>query len=287
MDFKHNKKRNIGLISEFFSRYIAEAFIDNRHEDIIKARKLWQKHINPNSGLYAELNVFNALYESNIKSKEVAFSMLQNAKEICKTQSQKQLDEEKAVLLNEISNNLGDKKFFERSVPDYKSYASVQVLMNAWRGTGIKGNISDIAQLEEMLLEHIIKEKTKPNIDVSNITKTEVDNLVLKLMTEKFNEKYNSLLNDTQKNIVGLYILSQKNAETTDKLVSLLENLKSVTLKSLRAPLMTENFDRSLKNKLGDIVSLLESSDVKNINDETITFYMSIAKLKEELESRT
>lgn len=287
MEFKHNKKRNIGLISEFFSRYIAEAFIDNRHDDIAKARRIWQKHVTPSSALYDELNIFNALYESNIKSKEVAFSLLENARNICKKQSQKQLDEEKASLLNEISSNLGDKKFFDRQVPDYKSYASVQVLMNAWRGTGVRGNISDIANLEEMLLEHILKEKAKPNFDVSNITKTEVDNLVLKLMTEKFNEKYNGLLNDTQKDIVNLYVLSKKNEETNKKLIDLLENIKYSTLKFLKAPLMTESFDRTLKKKLNHVASLLENSDVTNINDETIKFYMSIAKLKEEMESKS
>ena len=80
MEFKHNKKRNIGLISEFFSRYIAEAFIDERHDDIAKARQLWEKHVHPKSATYTELQVFNALHESNLKSKEIAFSMLEKAK---------------------------------------------------------------------------------------------------------------------------------------------------------------------------------------------------------------
>ena len=95
MEFKHNKKRNIGLISEFFSRYIAEAFIDERHDDIAKARQLWEKHVHPKSATYTELQVFNALHESNLKSKEIAFSMLEKAKAVCKKQSQLKLDEEK------------------------------------------------------------------------------------------------------------------------------------------------------------------------------------------------
>ena len=162
MEFKHNKKRNIGLISEFFSRYIAEAFIDERHDDIAKARQLWEKHVHPKSATYTELQVFNALHESNLKSKEIAFSMLEKAKAVCKKQSQLKLDEEKASLINEVSSILGDKSFFDRSVPDYKTFASVQVLMNAWRGTGFKGSISEMAQLEEMILEHILTIKNKP-----------------------------------------------------------------------------------------------------------------------------
>lgn len=287
MEFKHNKKRNIGLISEFFSRYIAEAFIDERHDDIAKARKLWEKHVHSKSSTYKELQIFNALHESNLNSKEIAFSMLEKAKSVCKKQSQQKLDEEKAALINEISSVLGDKSFFDRSVPDYKTFASVQVLMNAWRGTGFKGSISDMAQLEEMVLEHILTKKTKPEIDASGVTTSEVNSLVVKLMTEKFNAKYNGLLNETQKEIVGLYMLSHDNKDNKDRLVALLEGLKVGTLKALKSPVMTEGLDRILKSKLGEVISLLESSDLTNVTDESITFYMSVAKLKEEMESKS
>jgi hypothetical protein len=287
MEFKHNKKRNIGLISEFFSRYIAEAFIDERHDDIAKARKLWEKHVHPKSATYTELQVFNALHESNLKSKEIAFSMLEKAKAVCKKQSQLKLDEEKASLINEVSSILGDKSFFDRSVPAYKTFASVQVLMNAWRGTGFKGSISEMAQLEEMILEHILTVKNKPEIDASDVTTSEVNSLVVKLMTEKFNAKYNGLLNEAQKEIVNLYMLSHSSKENREHLVSLLENLKVCTLKSLKSPVMTEGLDRILKSKLGEVISLLEGSDLSNITDETITFYMSVAKLKEEMENKS
>ena len=287
MEFRHNKKRNIGLISEFFSRYIAEAFIDERHDDIAKARQLWEKHVHPKSATYTELQVFNALHESNLKSKEIAFSMLEKAKAVCKKQSQLKLDEEKASLINEVSSILGDKSFFDRSVPDYKTFASVQVLMNAWRGTGFKGSISEMAQLEEIILEHILTIKNKSEIDASDVTTSEVNSLVVKLMTEKFNAKYNGLLNEAQKEIVNLYMLSHSSKENKEHLVSLLENLKVRTLKSLKSPVMTEGLDRILKSKLGEVISLLEGSDLSNITDETITFYMSVAKLKEEMENKS
>lgn len=285
MDYKHNKKRNIGLISEFFSRYIAEAFIDGRNEDIVRARQLWAKHVHPKSAMYQELQTFNALHESNLKSKELAFSLLERAKTICKNQSQKQLDEEKNNLINEISLILEDKKFFDRAVPEYKSYASIQVLMNAWRGIGFKGSLTEMVQLEEMILEHVLTPKKQLQYDASEITTSEVDNLVFKLMTEKFNAKYNGLLNDCQKQIVSLYML--KNDDTTNSnLIGLLEELKTSSLKILKSQVMLEGFDKAIKTKLGDIVTLLENSDLNNINDETITFYMSVAKLKEEMESK-
>lgn len=286
MEFKHNKKRNIGLISEFFSRYIAEAFIDGRHDDIATARRLWEKHMHSKSALYSEMQVFNALHESNLNSKEIAYSLLDRARNICKKQSQQRLDEEKASLINEIKTVLGDKAFFERPVSNYKSYASVQVLMNAWRGVGFKGTLSEMATLEESILNHILDSKQTNVLDVSSVTPSEVDSLVVKLMTEKFNSKYNGLLNETQKQIVNLYMLSTNNEENRLKLVNLLESIKSSAIKGLKSPVMIEGIEKSLKNKLGDIVTLLENSDLTNINDDTITFYMSVAKLKEEMESK-
>ncbi|NBP56152.1 hypothetical protein EBU71_06380 [bacterium] len=286
MDYKHNKKRNIGLISEFFSRYIAEAFIDGRNEDVLRARKLWEKHVHPKSAIYEELHTFNALYESNLKSRELAFSLLERAKIICKNQSQKQLDEEKNNLISEIGLVLGDKKFFERTIPEYKSYASIQVLMNAWRGIGFKGTLSEMVQLEEMILEHVLTPKSQLLFDASQITTTEVDNLVIKLMTEKFNAKYNGLLNEAQKQIVNLYMLEHNNQDNQLRLVNLLEKLKTETLKLMKSKVILEALDKNNSNNLDKVITLLENSDLNKINDETVTFYMSIAKLKEEMENR-
>jgi hypothetical protein len=286
MEFKHNKKRNIGLLSEFFSRYIGEAFLDGRHNDITKAKDIWDKYMHPKSEVLKELQTFNALHQSTLQTKEIALSLFHNAKSICQNQKQSVLDTEKDLLIKEINEKLNDKSFFDKTVADYKSYASVQVLMNAWRGTGFKGNLSDMAQLEEIVLNHILKEKINSTIDASTFTNNEVDSLVVKIMTEKFNAKYSSLLNETQKKIVSLYILSQSNKENRENLTMLLQDLRENTLKVITIPAMTENFDKSLKNKLTEVISLLKNNDLNNINDETITFYMSIAKLKEEMESK-
>lgn len=288
MEIKHNKKRNIGLLTEFFSRYIGEAFLDGRHKDIAHARKIWDKHVHPKSEIYKELQTFNALHETNVKSKELANSLLERARYTCKNQKQEILDREKEALISEINSSLNDKTFFEKSITDYKSYASVQVLMNAWRGTGFKGNLSELVSLEEHVLNRILEDKKKHVIDASNLTTEQVDGLVIKIMTEKFNNKYVSILNEAQKKIIHLYILSEKNEYKTKELNELLENLRKETLKLLKKPIMLETIELPLRKKLSDVSSLLENeySNVKKLNDDHITFYLSIAKLKEEMESK-
>ena len=288
MEIKHNKKRNIGLITEFFSRYIGEAFLDSRHNDIANARKIWEKHVHPKSEIYKELHMFNALHGTNVKSRELAVSLLERARTSCKNQKQDILDKEKEALINEINVTLNDKTFFDKSIPNYKSYASVQVLMNAWRGTGFRGNLSELVSLEEQILNNILEEKIIPSLDASGLTTEHVDSLVIKLMTEKFNKKYTSVLNETQKRIISLYTLSERNQVKTKELTDLLENLRIESLSILKKDLMLEGFDSVLRKKINDIVTLLENeyANVKACNDDQITFYLSIAKLKEEMESK-
>lgn len=288
MEVKHNKKRNVGLLSEFFSRYIGEAFIDGRHSDIVKAQKIWNKHINSKSEIFKELQMFNALNESNLQTKEVALNLLNEVKAQCRVQKQSRLDSEKEALIKEINENLNDKKFFDKNVTEYKTYASIQVLMNAWRGIGFKGNLTELAQLEESILGHITKSKPKMSIDASGLTNSDVDGLVVKLMTEKFNNKYFDTFNETQKQILKRYMLSERNEVQSQTLTSLLEKLKTDVISLIKKPVIVAEFEAPLRKKLNEIKNLLETqySNVSAYNDDMITFYMSVAKLKEELEDK-
>lgn len=288
--FKHNKKRNAGLISEFFSRYIASAFIEGRHEDIEKANRIWKKYINPKTETYKELVLFNALHETSFKNKEIAYSLLEKAKEAAKKQSQQKLDKEKSALINEINLGLKDEQFFYRSVDKYKSIASVQLLMNAWRGIGFKGTITDLATLEESVLEHMMRPKTTVSEEVSEFTTGDVDSLVVKMMNEKFNKKYSDVLSDEQKKIVNLFVFAGRQEDKKTELVRILENIRFDTLKVLKNGMIKEGFDRPLKNKLTEIQKMLdvggEYSNPENLSDNAITFYMTVSKLREELVSK-
>lgn len=289
---KHNKKRNVGLINEFFARFIASAFIDNRHEDIDKASRIWKKYVNSKTELYKELVLFNALHESSFKNKEIAFSLLEKVRALAKTQSQEKLDKEKSALISEISAALRDSKFFDREVPNYKSIASVQLLMNAWRGVGFKGKIEDLASisnLEENVLVHMLKNKSPVLEEASQLSPEDVDGLVVKIMNSKFNKKYSEILNEEQKKIVNLFVFSGQDAVKKQELLSILESIRTETLELLKKETLKEGIDRGLKKKLIEIRGLLEAGEYKelsSLNDDTISFYMTVSKLKEEMVSK-
>ena len=287
--YKHNKKRNIGLISEFFSRYIASAFVDGRHEDIDKANAVWKKHINPKTEVYKEFLLFNALHETTLRDRNVAHSLLEKVKTEVKKQSQERLDKEKNSLINEINRSLKDEHFFDRSVEDYRNIASIQLLMNAWRGVGFRGTLSDLAMLEESVIDGMLREKPEVKDDIANVSSSDVDGLVVRMMTEKFNRKYAQALNSEQSEIVRLFAFHDRSQQVNDRLVRILENIRTSTLKEIRASLFMEAYQRPLNNKLKEIEEMIVDNgkyrDTTQISEDLVAFYMTLSKLKEEMES--
>lgn len=290
MLYKHNKKRNIGLINEFFSRYIAAAFLDGRYNDIEKANNIWKKYINPRTELYKEYILFNALHEVSLKDRNVAFSLLNKVKSEAKKQSQEQLDQEKKALINEIACTLKDNEFFNRNIKNYRNLAAIQILMNAWRGVGFKGNFSDLAKLEESVIDEMLKEKQEVDKEeLANVSSDDVDSLVVSIMTEKINKKYSNILNEEQTEILRLFVFNNNEQNNHEKLVSLLEKIKISTLKEIKNN--THQFcEQSLFNKLKEIEEMIMEDgkyyNTKQISEDSIIFYMTLSKLKEELKSQ-
>jgi len=287
--YKHNKKRNIGLISEFFSRYMAAAFVDGRHADIEKANAVWRKYINPKTEAYREYVLFNALHETSLKDRNVAHSLLEKVKSEVKKQSQDRLDKEKNSLINEINSALKDPEFFGRSVEDYRDMASIQLLMNAWRGIGFKGSLSELATLEESVLDSMLKTKVQVTDAAADFSSEDVDGLVVRFMTEKFNRKYGSSLNKEQSDIVRLFAFSSKDNDAKESLVRLLETIRKTTLEVLDSRTLKESIGVPLSKKLLEIKEMLSTGgkygNVQDLSEDTISFYMTVSKLKEEMES--
>lgn len=299
MSFKHNKKRNIGLLSEFFSRYIARAVLEGRHQDIDKAKYVWNEHVRNSNEMKKELQLFNSLYNANVSNQSVATELMNSVKEEAKKQNIHVLNEEKTNLLYEINNQLGNNKFFSTPVSDYKTYASIQVLLNNWRSNESKRSLNEIAQVQDQVFQHLLSENKNHsgtlNLNKSeqppselNMTNEEIDGLVVNIMHEKFNKKFNDNLTESQKDILNLYTFSENDESS---IVQLKENLKQIrdrSLSLLESELRRNDYGQSFKNKLKEVYDLLHSNEYKNldpVNDDKVSFYMSVAKLKEDLES--
>jgi hypothetical protein len=283
---KHNKKRNAGLLNEFFARYMAKAIIEKRDGDLAKAKELFTKHFHQGTDLHRELKMFNALFETKLVSRNAAVSLMDQVKQGCKLQSQAKVDLEKSALLHEINVHLGDPSFFDQEISGYRDYATIQVLMNYWRGGLLTEHLSEAAQLEDKLIQLLTSKSTvQENKEVLQMTNQDVDGLVVNIMTEKLNKKFSSALNETQKKILQLYVFSKDDSSMKNTLVEFLEGLRQKTLTEIHRALETSTDAKKVEGKLQEVRTMLQEDyrDTAKLDDQMVTFYMTVSKLEEEL----
>lgn len=295
--YRHNKKRNVGLLREFFSRYMARAIVENRIGDFEQAKKLWVKYFNPKTKMYEEYKAYQALYDANVSSREMGIEVLKRVKNVCAKQDQSCLDKEKTSLLSEITRLNHAENFFEQNVPNYKDLATTQILINAWRGTGnIVGDITEMVKLEESVLGNlvtdakVISEGRQANKDIESqnlltTNKEKLDSLALKIFFEKFNEKYSSLLLKEQMELLSGYLMQNNN-----DVVAKCKNIAEVALKEISQALSDSLYQQTIKNKLQEVKQQIVSyssqlTECDTISEDILAFYMSLCPLVEELRS--
>lgn len=280
---KHSKKRNVGLLNEFFARHMAKAILENRDDDLKKIKSLYVKHFQKGSELFKELRLFTCLFETSLDSKEAAYSLISQVKDACKLQSQARIDLEKTALLHEINQSKEGQGFFAEEVSAYRDYASIQVLLNHWRGKILTENLSEAIQLEDALIMNLCSKNKKPVGNTLGMSNEDVDGLVVNIMTKKVNDKFSSVLNEEQKKIINLYVFSTENSDAKTRLIECLESIQQRTLLKTNQYIRANGSD-VVNSKLVEINKLL-SEDYKNVSnpsDDTITFYMTVSQLEGE-----
>jgi hypothetical protein len=287
MNLKHNKKRNTGLLREFFSLYISECIVNEHGSKIDLARNVWSKYFLSKTEIRKEMKLFSTVAKYAIENKKisesVAVDLVSNIKKYVKTINENKLELEKTNLIREINDSLGE-DFFNKKVKNYNHLASIQILFNQWKKRGLNEGIINpaIIELEDRLITLFTSEKqiNEDKTDILNKNvENEIDTLVVEIMRKKLNERFGSFTNE-QKNLLKNYVFNDKPSVTLN-----LENIKNKVKKLIDVELGSDKPSKQQKDKLKDIKELVDNDykDTQNINENTLTFYMGVAKLCEEL----
>lgn len=282
MAFKHNKKRNIGLVTEFVAQHISHCVLRQDEQAVDKAITLWKNTLRPGTEMNKEFVAFNTLMSSRLKNKEIALKLMEQVKSHVKALDSKKLEAEKSSFIQSINFKLNDGEFWNRSVNEYKQLASVQILLNHWKGETLLESAGELASLEENVLEWLLREKKEVEGDPSflSMTKEDIDGLAYQIMTNKFNSKYESTLNEDQKEIIRLYF--GNTSEHRAQLVEKLSEIKSKALVIFEDARKQEDFKKPLLEKLNSIRSILNDYDTTQLNEATIKMYMIVSKFEKE-----
>ena len=275
---KHNKKRNVGIVYELLLNYISTNLIESNEIKAKKATKIIEKHFKKGTELYKEFRLFNALAKSKVASTHAVASILNEAKIAANNLNVYKLDKEKSKLIREINYSLG-KDFYYSDIKNYRELGTIQLALNEWRKEekDIKRLIDYETKIGEIMLnqESIVSEASDKNINASHS-----DRLVLKLMTEKFNKRYNEDLTRDQKTIIENYVFySDKNPE---KLQIFFKEKKKEAIKSLNE-FEDKSENKHLLSKLDNVRLKINEMNTQNINDENVVKFLSVTKLIKEL----
>ena len=227
MPRNHNKKRNVGVIYELLLRNISHLLIQGDKIGAKKTLRIIESKFNKESELYREFRLFNALVKSTVSDSAVAAAILTEAKAAARRCDFKKLDIEKSLLIKEINHSLDDKMFYHRRVPEYKIYATIQTLLNDWRSED-RSDLSRTVQYESKIIERMLSEKEK-NITIEESVDPNVDSLVVKIMTEKINEKYKDNLCSEQRDVIRSYVFSMSHDGGTS-ILKKVQNIKDKTI---------------------------------------------------------
>tara|TARA_R110001583_G_scaffold7985_13_gene38981 strand:+ start:21839 stop:22687 length:849 start_codon:yes stop_codon:yes gene_type:complete len=282
MSKMHNKKRNVGIIYELLLRSVSNFLIEGKIKTAQCALDILDKRFSPETELYREFRLFNALANSTVSDTSIAAAILSEAKSASRRYNIKTLNEEKSLLIRDINHKLKDEDFYHRRVPEYKSYATIQTLLNEWRKND-HSSLIKMVEYESKIVERLLAEKKEENIE--NHLSENVDELISKLMMEKLNNRYGDSLSKEQKTIVRSYVFSSSSGDM-QKTAKLLREISEKTVLDLNN-LENETDNEILLEKIERVKININGLDYEKINDNTISKFLTISQLgKEIMESK-
>jgi hypothetical protein len=272
---KHNKKRNTGIVYEQLLRYITEQVVDNKNSNARKAVKIIERRFKKGTELYKEFRLMNALVNSTVSGTHIAAGILSEAKRGTKRIDNNKLEKEKSLLVKDINYQLKETNFYHKEVKNFKLYATVQTLLNEWRDLD-NCNLQRLIEYENKIVEHLID--TEKSV-VTEIKDPQADRLVVNILADKINEKYNSKLTQEQKDIVRNYAIKQDNPAS---LKAYLQDLKTQTIN------LVENYRLETKNnvllsKIDAVYEKISQLQTESVSDEDIKKFLIISSLKDQI----
>jgi hypothetical protein len=281
MSKSHNKKRNTALLYEFLIRKISSALVEGDKKTSSTALKILRRYYKPGTQLYKEFRLFNSLVKTTVSSDGVSSSIIGEARMAARTADMNALDREKSLLIRSINHSLRDDNFYEQPIAEYRMYATIQTLLNEWRKPIGTADLSSLAKYEDQLRSWLLSEKKAVEgglIDESPGTAR----LLMRVMMKKLNEKYSSVLNDEQRELIKAYAFSAANDDQTT-IKRKLEEMRSDLLNSIEEYKINNQDNTFLVKKLNEAKTAIVSESLETVDDSTVSKFMLYSTLRHEL----
>ncbi len=276
---KHNKKRNVGIVYELLLRYVSSKLVENKKAEAQIALDIIEKRFDHSTELFKEFRLFKALTTATADDSSIAAAIIQESKAAAKRIDNTKLEAEKGRLIHDINHKINEETFYKASVSDYKIYATIQTLINSWQSDD-RSDLAKMVMYEGQLIQRLLEEKI-PALVLEEQKTEDTDKLVIKIMTEKLNEKYAGQLTNEQKDIIKNYVFAAASDDMSE-FTEYLDGIKSNTL-SMIAELHTTSDNDIILEKVEEVKNKITSLSTDDIQDSTIHRFLQVSSLKDEL----
>lgn len=278
LNFKHQKRKNTGLVYEFTVRQMARQLVDRDVRGYRRTYDVARRHFGPGSYLSKELELFNVVRSSRGLPEAAARKVLQEVMAHAARLDGTHLEANKWALVRDANREFGRDFFSKHRVPEYRLLASLQLLFNSARAANLRERVESIKHLEEAVVRYM----TTPECEVPRDAR-QVDRLVLELAAGKFQEKYGKSLLPQQKKLLECYVRSIVTG-STDRLTAAMEAEVSRVKLALSEATRAEEVvsDHVMRERLSEARTKLEG--VKgSASAEAVQELMLYQRLVEEL----
>ena len=219
---RHSKFRNTGILFELLTKQVTADIIAGKDTSI--AKDILYKYFQENTELGKEWQLYSTLLNETIKDEPHAERFFSVILESRKKLNNKHLSQLKYNLITEVKEAYPIEEMLKSPVRNYRVLASIYKAFEDISSSECKFDVKEVYQAKNCIIEHIV-DKPKPihsDEQLINYYKTQTEDIRLltyKLLCEKFNEKYESVLDEEQKNVLREYICNVANTNNFDVFV--------------------------------------------------------------------
>ena len=283
MRIKHSKYKNTGLIFELLVKQIAADTLSKKDSSAVS---LIKKYFTGKTSLTREFKLYEFILKNRGVSQMKAENIVSTIIEVSRKIDTVALKKLKYNLIKEIKDNYNVEEFFAIKVRDYKPLAALYCLLEAQNALDVINpdilvsnkvtileHLTSAPQSEEAAKDTLIEEYSKYDKDLKLLT--------FKILLEKFNSNYKSLLPE-QKSILREFITS---VNSTTRLRNIV-NEELIKVATAVKELKNNVKDEVVKIKLEEVYkSIKPLSKKEKISDNHLVNLMQYYELINELKS--
>jgi hypothetical protein len=278
---KHSKYKNTGLLFNLLTRQLTSDVLEGKESPCIK---VIEKYFKGKSILAKEYKLYEAITSLRDTSPEKASATLTTVLELSAKFNKDILTKHKYNLIKEIKEHYDLEEFFSIKTPEYRTYAATYCLMEAHNTPDLVNPDTIIENkttlLKAMTTPTVTREDSRESL-IEEFSKYDNDLRLLtyKILLEKFNKKYTTLLPE-QREVLKEFIVSVSSSKK-------LKNTVNSRIEAIKEELNTLNNtveDNVLKIKINELLNHVTPVKAnERVKDSHLVTLMSQYELLKEL----